>query len=550
MSGAVAAHAAYNGSGTQGLAVTNKIHDDDGDVMSVFWNKNDTTRQLLYGSSIIEIPSSGASNISYGGSRLFTVNNDIDCLGDLYLQLGVDTPQYSFTGRGASASVDITIASDGTATTANGTWNEFSPDTTFTFKISDGTNTLQGSVQSDGNGVIPANTAATVVVAPAAWTVGGAVVVTIVENISVEAQPFILQSLIERVEVQVGTQIWQTIENQDLRVVNSTELSPDAFYSASSTSGGGVAWLVIPSLTKTLGPALGKFTNQTEDGYPMAAAPHQSVKIKVTLVEKLTQTLSFALSTPALDTEVLEAAFLVPTENAPYRLKLGGSITANPSLGGPVELQIRMTNPTLTTDPAAVSEPTSLNLFAKQQIMCNEEREQMKAMPMGLPKRIKMTQNSSKSVVHTPTGTLDLDLDHFSLYGSHIIISVPAVGSAGIDVLNKSTVELLLNSSSFSGKLPLGLLKMTGPSMGLFTNEYGASGGTGETRTYVFPLASRAYGGSSVPLNRFDNIRLKIHWATAPAGRLIFEGAGTVNITCVGETTALYKGGAASLAMY
>ena len=109
MSGAVAAHAAYNGSGTQGLAVTNKIHDDDGDVMSVFWNKNDTTRQLLYGSSIIEIPSSGASNISYGGSRLFTVNNDIDCLGDLYLQLGVDTPQYSFTGRGASASRPATL---------------------------------------------------------------------------------------------------------------------------------------------------------------------------------------------------------------------------------------------------------------------------------------------------------------------------------------------------------------------------------------------------------------------------------------------------------
>ena len=43
MSGAVAAHAAYNGSGTQGLAVTNKIQDQEGDVMSVFWNKNDTT---------------------------------------------------------------------------------------------------------------------------------------------------------------------------------------------------------------------------------------------------------------------------------------------------------------------------------------------------------------------------------------------------------------------------------------------------------------------------------------------------------------------------
>jgi hypothetical protein len=164
---------------------------------------------------------------------------------------------------------------------------------------------------------------------------------------------------------------------------------------------------------------------------------------------------------------------------------------------------------------------------------------------MGLPKRIKMTQNSSKSVAAGPAN-LDFDLDHFSLYGSHIIISVPAVGATDIDTLNKSTVELLLNSSSFSGKLPLGLLKMTGPSMGLFTNEYGATGGTGSYTTYVFPLASRAYGGSSVPLNRFDNIRLKINWG----GSFAFEGNSKVNITCVGETTALYKGGAASLAMY
>ena len=72
MSGAVAAHAAYNGSGTQGLAVTNKIHDDDGDVMSVFWNKNDTTRQLLYGSAFVEVQSSGGS-----GSTDITKNNNI-----------------------------------------------------------------------------------------------------------------------------------------------------------------------------------------------------------------------------------------------------------------------------------------------------------------------------------------------------------------------------------------------------------------------------------------------------------------------------------------
>ena len=75
MSGAVAAHAAYNGSGTQGLAVTNKIQ-EEGDVTSVFWNKNDTTRQLLHGSTILEVPASGNNgNVDFGGSKIFTINN-------------------------------------------------------------------------------------------------------------------------------------------------------------------------------------------------------------------------------------------------------------------------------------------------------------------------------------------------------------------------------------------------------------------------------------------------------------------------------------------
>ena len=90
MSGAVAAHAAYNGSGTQGLAVTNKITGNEGDVMSVFWNKNDTTRQLLHGSAIIEIPISGNGN-SASLSSIFQVNNDIDAIGDLYLQISATT---------------------------------------------------------------------------------------------------------------------------------------------------------------------------------------------------------------------------------------------------------------------------------------------------------------------------------------------------------------------------------------------------------------------------------------------------------------------------
>ena len=68
---------------------------------------------------------------------------------------------------------------------------------------------------------------------------------------------------------------------------------------------------------------------------------------------------------------------------------------------------------------------------------------------------------------------------------------------------------------------------------------------------YVFPLASRQGSGSSIPLNRFDNIRLSLtftHPDLTSSGYTIDQG--TINVTCVGETTGLYKAGAASLSMY
>ena len=460
MSGAVAAHAAYNGSGTQGLAVTNKIHDDDGDVMSVFWNKNDTTRQLLYGSSIIEIPSSGASTIDFGGSRLFTVNNDIDCLGDMYLEITGALPSYS---------------------------------------------------SADSPNITP---------------------------IVQKPKAFALQTFINRIEIQVGTQIWQTIENSDLRVVNSSEMTSDCFTETSSLTTPSVvgisttAWVVIPSLTKTLGPRFSKFTNQTEDGYPMAAAPHQSVKIKVYFRDEFPSSIHTAVPVP------IGSALLVTTQE-----------------DVPIQYTVTAVTTPLTIGAEIVNTPTSsaltsCKLYAKQQIMCNEEREQMKAMPMGLPKRLKMTQNSYTSDLGSAV-TKTIELDHFSLYASHLIIS----GNAGVGV-KLTNSELKLNSSSFSGQLPGVLLDAcTSDSLGLYSNKYiygtGTSGEDIDVEefgigTYIFPLAATAFGGSCVPLNRFDSIRLTLTFSSAPiAGSSTF-----VNVTCVGETTALFKGGAASLAMY
>ena len=420
MSGAVAAHAAYNGSGTQGLAVTNKIQDEDGDVMSVFWNKNDTTRELLYGSSIIEIPASGSGgDLNAGGNQYFTVNNDIDAVGDLYLQITTHGNTDSIVGFG-------------------------------------------------------------------------------------------LLACIKRIEFIVGTQVWQTLTGDDIGALNMTEMSEDSFESFAlamtgsysdksvrktvtalvgdlkSTEGTDFTGVLrIPTLSRSVGPKFSKFTDISEQSYLLAGAPHQSVKIKVYMSSS----------------DVITGAGL--TSGTKFSLKL----------------------------------------FGQSIVMCNEEREQIKTMPSGLPKRLKMTQNVTQTFTNSSV-PLTLDLDHFSLYASHIVLTVTGTGVNNISI---DTVELKLNSSSYSGQLDGPLLTgCVSDSLGLYSNGFYMGGANLCDNFYVFPLASLAYGGSSVPLNRFDNIRMEIGVTQGSTP----TAACTISATCVGETTALYKGGAASLAMY
>ena len=502
MSGAVAAHASYNGSGTQGLAVTNKINSPDGDVMSVFWNKNDTTRQLLYGSSTIEIASSGTGgSASFGGSQVFTVNNDIDCLGDMY--------------------VAVTVKVD----TSSGRYLD----------------------------------------------------------------PYFLAKIINRVEFQVGTQVWQTLENKDILAINKTELGEGQYqkmaaqangflkeggipvpYSKQNTpgkieeSGTYTCYLHLPILTKTLGPELQKFSDQVEDGYLMAAAPHQTVKIKLYYAHESELTTKWKSRTDAGLRDQTSGVFtgLQQSQNAYQALSAEilnvesetSTVYTDPNEDIAVARVARLTalrdaaqadivaNGRPVLPPFASFSELDVKLYAQHMIMCNEEREQMKAQPQGIPKRIKMTQNVQQDLKN---GTSTINLDHFSLYASHLIITT------SVDVEN---VELLLNSSSFSGIVPSGMLTSPAASaLGLYNNSFyigPKNYDAYDVKTYIFPLASRAYGGSSVPLNRFDNIRLKVNLCEPIINTALGGPIGVIDVTCVGETSALYQNGAASLAMY
>jgi len=189
-------------------------------------------------------------------------------------------------------------------------------------------------------------------------------------------------------------------------------------------------------------------------------------------------------------------------------------------------------------------------------IMCNDEREKIRNIPGGIAKRLKLTQYRDKTTFTIPTSrivTTEIDCDHFSLYASHLIIQIFDSSVLGTSLSSTDActslvdADLRLNSTSFCGKLTGGMMASILPeTMGLRSNVlYTRTDPHIRTIAYVFPLASRAFSGSGVPLNRFDNIRLSLN--------LFVPGSLTINrvtVTCVGETTALYKQGAASISMY
>lgn len=456
MSGATAAHASYNGSGTQGLAVTNKVN-DTGDIVSVFWTKDKTTKQLLHGCALIEIPSSGGAEVP-GSNITFTLNSDMDLIGDLYVH------------------VDLTLA------------------------------------------------------------VGYDIL-----------KEYGLLNLFERVEFQCGTQIWQTLEFADILALNTTEMSEGGYEKFMLSVGGFFTGAgVVPNNTVANTPTSGFEGGPADSDFAVLAGEKRTFSFRLPL---LTRNLTPMLVNYA---NVSEGGFITaaaPNQTVKIRIFTNKSTTmfANKMISG-------------THTPS--SDKMEIRLFGKHMIMCNEEREKIRNIPGGIAKRLKLTQyrDAIGKVAVSNIVDVELDCDHFSLYASHLIVQIfdssgfVQAGSTALtsDVTDECatliSADLKLNSTSYCGKLTGGM--MSGPlpeSMGLYVNNF-FSRTDPHTRTivYVFPLANKAYSGSGVPFNRFDNIRLALRIYTTGATDTIPK----VSCTCVGETTALYKQGAASISMY
>jgi len=134
-------------------------------------------------------------------------------------------------------------------------------------------------------------------------------------------------------------------------------------------------------------------------------------------------------------------------------------------------------------------------------------------------------------------GHLQLDLDSFNLYASHIIVSGWLTSDAHITDMN-----LQLNEYSYQKVIDYA----TKSFLGLNYNRYTFNGVDKEdgTGSLVIPLASTAYSGSSVPLDRYDNIKLRINFNKL-AGPKSY-----INVTCVGTTTVSYINSTANIDIY
>jgi len=140
------------------------------------------------------------------------------------------------------------------------------------------------------------------------------------------------------------------------------------------------------------------------------------------------------------------------------------------------------------------------------------------------------------------TANLLLDLDSFNLYASHIIVSGWLTSGVHITDMN-----LELNGYSYQKVIEPSVIDYATKSfLGLNYNRYTFNGVDKEDGigSLVIPLASTAYSGSSVPLDRYTSIRLRINF-NAPCGPRSY-----INVTCVGTTTVSYNNSTANIDLY
>jgi hypothetical protein len=347
--------------------------------------------------------------------------------------------------------------------------------------------------------------------------------------------------LFSRIEYHVGTQIWQTLTFDDIKALLDTEFGAGEYAnllkncSIINKKGSTRLTTWIPGFTKTLNSKLETFCNISENGsFPSGLLKDQKLSIKI-FYNKLENVIGGDLESSDMNNIVfdnMQKNTLIPcirdknyfidsflADN--YGFQLGDTYN---NVNGYFKLKFS-------------TEIQKLRLYSKRFELDDVE---IKQFNKGVKQSSKFTQSLYFDSYNT--ANLLLDLDSFNLYASHIIVS--GWLTSGVHIMD---MNLELNGYSYQKVIEPSVIDYATKSfLGLNYNRYTFNGVDKEDGigSLVIPLASTAYSGSSVPLDRYTSIRLKINF-NAPCGPRSY-----INVTCVGTTTVSYNNNTANIDIY
>lgn len=358
-----------------------------------------------------------------------------------------------------------------------------------------------------------------------------------------------LSKIIKKVQFQVGSQIWQTLENEDILAIHATELTESAYKSLQLQCSGlvrsdgtketfgdskwvpGKKYQAIIPIPLICGNPMGKFktyTSHRQDSYLNCLAKEQQVKIKI----------EYAKVEDIFDTTDVYAyqGYTAPIYTLSSSDTRGNYITNVPEIWNP-NIKLRT------------------GLYGEYIKLSEEEKDMLKTKKDRIYKKLKNSQNvifdTFPEVIHRNT-YVDIKLDTFSIYSSHIIITIKFPGiTKNIPYLESA--EIVLNGTTHSGRVNSNRLLAGAKSLGLYSNNFTLDKEELDTMYYTFPLGSKAFGGSSIALNRFDDINLKLFFTTdggIPDEGIIVPELSKVNIVCRGETNLYYNNGISSISLF
>ena len=318
---------------------------------------------------------------------------------------------------------------------------------------------------------------------------------------------YFIALLIERIEVCIGNQVISTINTAGL-LKTYLDIGGSKFYRQKKSFGGYIQTIAQDVSATFKLPIFNTLENDVDCSYLMGLANNQTLQVKVYPQN---------FSNSDMDSYASSAYF---------------------------------------NNPGSAFE---FKLFANKCTMTNAERDLLKNQVVS--KRTNITQSATRTISSsesfTPSSPLTINCDHFNIYADALY--VVACEKFERDAMNNSfSVEVFLNSSSYSGILPpeiayhnTSLLPPWGRHASNNTTDGTLTqGGDGGLYYYKIPLSNslKSKDQDYVPLGKYDSIRVVLTPTDNFTMTNLFKN--TLSVIATGKTTGLYQNGAVTFSTF